>query len=266
MMLSPASPTSLPDQEAIDRYFPERVRNMFNTRAESWNRKYLPGGKLAWRLDAFCETLRECVQPPTDVLDFGCGAGHLAAHLGGHCYRVTGCDFAENMIAQARENFGASAIRWVELPARWSRLPFADHAFDAVVASSVFEYLADVRLVLGELTRVLKDEGALIFNVPNPESFRRWRECWSLRVTKQNWIRSAICTIPRVRRYFTHLDLSTNRVALNQWEWSTQMHGFQRVRWLRRRQDRHPLYMFAFRKTIRSRADAVSFPHREPHY
>jgi len=264
MMLSPASSTSLLHQDAIDHDFSERVRNMFNARAENWNRKYLPRGKLAWRLDAFCETLRECVQPPKEVLDFGCGTGHLAAHLYGHRYRVTGCDFAENMIALARENFGESAITWVELPTRWSRLPFADNAFDAVVASSVFEYLADIHLVLGELARVLKHKGVLIFNVPNPESFRRRRESWSLQVTKQDWIRSAICTIPRVRRYFTYLDLSTNRYGLNQWEWSTQLHGFKRIRKLLQRQDQRPLFMLAFRKTILWSVDAPSSLYQEP--
>jgi ubiquinone/menaquinone biosynthesis C-methylase UbiE len=259
MMRSFASSASVADEQ-IDPQFPERVCNLFNQRAEDWNRKYLSKGKLRWRLNAFCGPLRQSVDPPTEVLDFGCGTGHLAAHLRGHGYRVTGCDFAENMIFQAQRNFGAKTINWVRLAAGWRRLPFADSVFGAVVASSVFEYLANVDLVLRELARVLKDQGVLIFNVPNPESFRRRRELWSLRLTKQGWTRSAVCIIPRARRYFTYLDLSTNRYALQEWESRAEMHGFQRVQRLDQQQYTRPMFMFAFRKSILvSRGSAFTF-------
>jgi len=251
MMRSFASSAFVPDEE-IDQHLPERVCNLFNQRAERWNRKYLSRGNLLRRLDAFCETLRACAEPSTEVLDFGCGTGHLAAHLREHCYQVTGCDFAENMIAHARRNFEDKAINWVQLSAGWKRLPFASGTFGAVVASSVFEYLADVNLVLSEFARVLKDRGVLIFNVPNPASVCRRRELWSLQMTKQEWIRNALCIIPRARRYFTYLDLSTNRYPLTQWQASVETHGFRRLKKISQRQNNPPLFLFAFRKTLPS--------------
>ncbi len=45
-------------------------------------------------------------------------------------------------------------------------LPFDDQRFDLVCAFDVIEHVADDRRLFGELSRVLKDDGALIFSVP----------------------------------------------------------------------------------------------------
>ena len=45
-------------------------------------------------------------------------------------------------------------------------LPFGDRAFDLVCAFDVIEHTEDDRLVFGEVSRVLKDDGVLIFSVP----------------------------------------------------------------------------------------------------
>lgn len=45
-------------------------------------------------------------------------------------------------------------------------LPFEDQSFDLVCAFDVLEHVEDDRRALGELSRVLKDNGTLIFSVP----------------------------------------------------------------------------------------------------
>src|SRR5258708_35660450 len=45
-------------------------------------------------------------------------------------------------------------------------LPFRDRQFDLVAAFDVIEHIEDDRLVFHELSRVLKDDGVLIFSVP----------------------------------------------------------------------------------------------------
>jgi SAM-dependent methyltransferase len=235
-------------ESVIETGASERVRLLFNRRANGWGRKYRRWGKLLWRLDAFCTVARERVQPPAEVLDFGCGTGHLAARLNTNGYQVTGCDFAEDMIARARTIFYGKAIQWVPLPAGWRRLPFVEGAFAAVVSSAVFEYITDVDLVVSELARVLKDDGVLIFSVPNPESFRRRREAWWLRVARRRWVRSAVCVLPRMQRYFEYLDLSTNRFPLPQWQATVEAHGFRRFEHVGQRQKKPSQFMFAFKK------------------
>ena len=45
-------------------------------------------------------------------------------------------------------------------------LPFSDQAFDLVCAFDVIEHVEDDRQAFGEVSRVLKDNGVLIFSVP----------------------------------------------------------------------------------------------------
>jgi len=48
-----------------------------------------------------------------------------------------------------------------------ARLPFADYAFDAVVANHSFEHFDELSLVLQELGRVVKPSGAIFVSVPD---------------------------------------------------------------------------------------------------
>lgn len=225
----------------------ERVRDLFNDRAQAWGRNYRPQGKLTWRLHQFGTVLGQFASPPAEVLDFGCGTGHLAEHLREQRYVLTACDVADQMIETARRAFGDTDINWKTLPADWRQLPFVDRSFDAVVASCVLEYVGDLELVFSELARVLRDGGILIFNVPNPGNGRRKREDWAKRMTTRAWVQRTVCTIPRVRRYLTYLGLSTNRFPLGEWERGASRSGFQRM-YAGRRSANRPLYLFAFQK------------------
>jgi SAM-dependent methyltransferase len=52
------------------------------------------------------------------------------------------------------------------VPGDIGALPFGDREFDLVCAFDVIEHVEDDRRVFGELSRVLKDDGLLIFSVP----------------------------------------------------------------------------------------------------
>jgi SAM-dependent methyltransferase len=52
-----------------------------------------------------------------------------------------------------------------------TELPFADDSFDLVTAFDVIEHVEDDRQVFGELTRVLKPDGHLLFSVPLHPAF-----------------------------------------------------------------------------------------------
>lgn len=227
--------------------FSERVRVLFNSRAEAWSRKYGPEGKLVWRLAEFAEPLGQLVRPPASVLDFGCGTGDLAMHLWIHGYRVTGCDIAELMLTAARRNFGDAMVDWVTLNAGCKHLPFPDERFDAVVASSVLEYVADVEQVLAELSRVLREGGVLLFNIPDPANRRRRREQWLEQATRPAWVRGTVGIIPRVRRLRRYLELSKNRFLLSEWQWRAALAGLHSVD-VRGKTESRPLALLAFRK------------------
>lgn len=52
------------------------------------------------------------------------------------------------------------------VPGEIGELPFSDQTFDLVCAFDVIEHIEDDRRVFGEVSRVLKDDGVLIFSVP----------------------------------------------------------------------------------------------------
>ncbi len=79
---------------------------------------------------------------------------------------MTGFDSSSAMVKLARQRLGENAALHV---ADLSQpLPFADGAFDDVVASLVLHYLQDWTAPLAELRRVLKPGGRLILSVNHP--------------------------------------------------------------------------------------------------
>ncbi|MFE2159300.1 class I SAM-dependent methyltransferase [Streptomyces lydicus] len=100
------------------------------------------------------------------ILDAGCGSGPLSAALRDRGAVVTGIDASAGMLALARRRLGDDvALHVADLS---DRLPFADGAFDDVVASLVLHYLEDWGPALAELRRVLRPGGRLIASVEHP--------------------------------------------------------------------------------------------------
>ena len=100
------------------------------------------------------------------ILDAGCGSGPLSAELRTEGAIMTGFDGSPRMLALARQRLGPDVPLYVADLAE--PLPFADEAFDDVVASLVLHYLEDWAGPLGELRRVLKPGGRLILSVNHP--------------------------------------------------------------------------------------------------
>lgn len=100
------------------------------------------------------------------ILDAGCGSGPLSAALRDRGAMVTGFDRSAAMIELARVRLGEDADLTVADLAE--PLPYADAAFDDVVASLVLHDLEDWTGPLAELRRVLKPGGRLIVSVNHP--------------------------------------------------------------------------------------------------
>jgi SAM-dependent methyltransferase len=100
------------------------------------------------------------------ILDAGCGSGPLFAALRDRGAFVTGIDSSARMLELARQRLGVSAD--LHLADLGDPLPFADGAFDDVIASLVLHYLEDWAAPLAELRRVLTPGGRLIASVDHP--------------------------------------------------------------------------------------------------
>jgi ubiquinone/menaquinone biosynthesis C-methylase UbiE len=108
-----------------------------------------------------------------DILEVGCGSGKVLqrlVELGAEPARCVGLDLLPERIAVAREALPAARF----CCANAERLNFDDHTFDFVVASTLFSSLWTIdRVVAGEMTRVLKPGGAIIyydFRYDNPQN------------------------------------------------------------------------------------------------
>ncbi|MFB7512131.1 class I SAM-dependent methyltransferase [Streptomyces sp. NPDC056144] len=100
------------------------------------------------------------------ILDAGCGAGPLTAALRERGAVVSGIDSSAGILALARRRLGDGAdLRVADLR---DPLPFADGAFDDVVASLVLHYLEDWGPTLAEVRRVLRPGGRLLVSVQHP--------------------------------------------------------------------------------------------------
>lgn len=111
--------------------------------------------------------VRSHIEPPIDLLDVGCGSGHMALELAREGCRVTAIDADENAIELARK--AQQSDRLVATPeqlsyeiadvAHWRALP---NSFDVVVASRVLHHVADLPRVLRNIAEWLRPGGKLV--------------------------------------------------------------------------------------------------------
>jgi SAM-dependent methyltransferase len=198
----------------------DAVRDFYNRKAAAWGAKYARSGPLEQRLHLFERSLLAAVPPPADVLDLGCGTGHLAAHLANLGYRLTACDVADRMVDAARHAFPRVAD-WRLLPAGWTHLPFESGQFGAIVASSVLEYVTDLPAVLAESSRVLAPKGELIVTVPNLKGALRKAESLLRPLVPL----ARLVPSQRVRLFAEYLELSHHRLSPEGWNTRAALAG-----------------------------------------
>jgi ubiquinone/menaquinone biosynthesis C-methylase UbiE len=119
--------------------------------------------------------LRDALAPGHCVLDWGCrhGAMSMLARVDhGGTLDLHGCDLCppEDYVAfHAR-----SGLQYRRLEHAW-QLPYADAAFDAVIAAGTLEHVPNDGASLAELWRVLRPGGALLItHLPNRGAWSEW--------------------------------------------------------------------------------------------
>ena len=125
------------------------------------------------------------------VLDLGCGFGRHAYEALRRGASVVACDLGVDELRQVRAvagvmhdagqvgptDAGVGTVMLETANGDARRLPFANGAFDRVIASEVMEHIDDDDTAMAELTRVLRPGGTIAVTVPSlfPE-----KVCWSL--------------------------------------------------------------------------------------
>jgi ubiquinone/menaquinone biosynthesis C-methylase UbiE len=141
---------------------------LYNTYARM-ERRLAPG--LRYSQDSYEEHLYRYVTPGTTWLDLGCGRRLLPP------WRA---DSERQLVAQAQQLFGIDldldSLRDNEsvenlCQSSVAALPFANESFTLVTANMVMEHVDDPAAMLGELRRVLRPGGHLMFHTPNAIAF-----------------------------------------------------------------------------------------------
>ena len=178
------------------------------------------------RGDAFSALAARRLARGAHVLDFGCGPGRLSLLLARAGFQVHGVDPSEGMIEQARRlPRGGLAVEFERIP---DHRALAADTYDAVVCSSVIEYVDDPRALLDGLHRALRTSGMLIVSYANRSSFWRWywlraapsnplsaeqHHVWKWREFRRLLDETGFCALGRPRYFESPLD----RTPLGRW-------------------------------------------------
>lgn len=114
------------------------------------------------------------------VLDIGCGTGFLTAELQAllNCHQLIALDLALPMVEVTRKKHKAMT-HVTYLCADTEALPLVDHSVDAVFSNVALQWCQNLSRVLGEIKRVLKPTGSLVFSTFGHQTLRELKAAWA---------------------------------------------------------------------------------------
>lgn len=114
-----------------------------------------------------------------EVLDIGCGNGHLWPRLPANVVPV-GIELSPVLARQGRERIGDGAGRLIEADALGGLQQLPDASMNGAIAVSFLEHEVRPTQVVRELRRVLRKGAAFVIKVPN-------YACWNRRIRGSRW-------------------------------------------------------------------------------
>jgi len=102
-----------------------------------------------------------------DILDVGCGPGFYSMLFGSKGYSVTGIDYSDGMVEEARKNAKDRGVEADFLVMDAQDLQFPDGSFDLVLSRDVFWCLEHPEKAYSEILRVLRPGGMAIVSDGN---------------------------------------------------------------------------------------------------
>lgn len=175
--------------------------------AERFDRRYMTVAPFRDRLNKWSRLIRKWVKPGSKALDAGCGNGVLTACLSGLAGHITALDGAQEMLDLATTKFSDKERKNITFVNQ--RLPLtADFpVYDAILCSSVLEYLDDMDATIQSFADHLSPGGIFISSYPNIYSPKRWLDPIAYMLIKKPRCYAYMHNKPRTPQWFSkHLE------------------------------------------------------------
>ena len=150
----------------------EETREAWNQNAAFWDERMGEGNDFVEVLIWPATERLLHLQPGERVLDVACGNGLTCRRLAAMGAEVVAFDFAEEMIAFARERTREHANRItyhvIDANDESALLALGEGTFDAVLCNMALFDIAEIRPLMRALARLLRPGGRFVFSVIHP--------------------------------------------------------------------------------------------------
>jgi glycosyltransferase involved in cell wall biosynthesis/ubiquinone/menaquinone biosynthesis C-methylase UbiE len=171
-------PTVPSEQNAGEPHVAGAAAAWFSSEAAKFDSQYDSDAGFSERYQLWSRLIREACRPGCRVLDAGCGTGVFTAEAARWAGEVVAADPSQGMLDICLRRCspqGVPGCRLVRAPIE--ALESLDLGlFDLVLASSVLEYVEDLRFCLVVLGRLMPPGATLIASFPNSASLLRQLE------------------------------------------------------------------------------------------
>lgn len=141
----------------------------FDDAAKNWGQLYESKPAFIDRRNLFVGMVAKHCPSNSIVLDFGCGSGDISTALAAEGHTVVGLDGSSKMVEAAIANHShrevAGTLSFQQCDAQY----FENHleTYDAIVCSSVIEYLDDDTALLSQFRSRLNPGGRIFVSIPH---------------------------------------------------------------------------------------------------
>ena len=195
---------------------PRRSEEFFKSSVDNYKKEHYESGYRTFmtvRHERYLEELANLSLPAGSVaLDAGCGPGFLTKALHEYNYKTTALDTSPEMLRLTRSLFKNESLQTMPTfqEGNIEDLPFEDGTYDIVLSAGVIEYLDSDCKALNEISRVSKDNAALILSVTNKFSPAGYLDVFVDAIKRNevtlyacNWILQKIGRLPvRPRNFY----------------------------------------------------------------
>ncbi|MEN8258156.1 MAG: methyltransferase [Thermodesulfobacteriota bacterium] len=153
----------LPQEKAKDH-----IRQRFSRAAHSYDQyAHVQRQAAEWLMESL-------TQQPAAILEIGCGTGNLTRLLADRFpeARITALDFADAMLAEARNKVGGSGRVCFHCVDGEAFISSTAERYDLVISNATLQWFTDLSATFHHLGRLLNDDGRVALSLFGPGSFQ----------------------------------------------------------------------------------------------